>query len=104
MTLRGGSSTVLAGGRQTTDVINNTHIERDLRTFLDQNFPLAYPRSLDRNESLFEAGLIDSTGVLELVDFIEDRYDIQIRDDELLPDNLDSIDCLVAFITRKQRE
>lgn len=48
--------------------------------------------------------MIDSTGVLELVGYLEDNFGIRIRDDELLPENLDTIDNVVAFVTRKQQE
>jgi acyl carrier protein len=48
--------------------------------------------------------VIDSTGVLELVGYLEDTFGIRIRDDELLPENLDTIDNVVAFVTRKQQE
>jgi acyl carrier protein len=48
--------------------------------------------------------VIDSTGVLELVGYLEDAFGIRIRDDELLPENLDTIDSIVRFVTRKQQE
>ncbi|MEZ4362748.1 MAG: acyl carrier protein [Kofleriaceae bacterium] len=52
--------------------------------------------------SFLETGLVDSTGVLEIVSFIEERYGISVADDELTPQNLDSVANLAAFITRKQ--
>lgn len=51
--------------------------------------------------SLYEKGIIDSTGILELVDFIEERFEIKIDDEELVPDNLDSIKKITMFILRK---
>lgn len=48
--------------------------------------------------------MIDSTGVLELVGYLEEAFDIRISDDELLPENLDTIDNVVRFVTRKQQE
>jgi len=53
------------------------------------------------NDSFINKGVIDSTGVLELVMHLEETYRIQVKDDELVPENLDSIDNLVAFISRK---
>jgi acyl carrier protein len=53
------------------------------------------------DESLLENGVVDSTGVLELIDFLEGTFHIKIMDDELIPDNLDSINKVVAFIERK---
>ena len=46
--------------------------------------------------------MIDSTGVLELVGFLEEAFDLRIRDDELVPENLDSIDNIVQFVTNKR--
>lgn len=80
-------------------------MERDIREFLVANYFLGdNPSGLRGDASLIEAGLIDSTGVLELVGFLEERFDVRIMDDELLPENLDSIDNIVAFVNRKQAE
>ena len=79
-----------------------TTIERDVRAFLTQNFPLADEGSdLGGDDSLIEAGVIDSTGVLELIEYLESNYDIQISDEEVLPDNLDSIARISRFVTAK---
>lgn len=79
-------------------------MERDVREFLAANYFLGEdPEGLDASASLIEAGLIDSTGVLELVGFLEERFDIRITNEELLPENLDSIDNIVAFVERKQK-
>jgi len=51
--------------------------------------------------SLLESGIIDSTGVLELVMFIEEKYSIKIEDEELIPENLDSIDNIIKFLKTK---
>lgn len=53
------------------------------------------------DDSFLELGLIDSTGILELVSFIEESFGITIDDDELTPDNLDSINKIIGFITKK---
>lgn len=58
--------------------------------------------ALQDNESFLDGGIIDSTGVMEIILFIEDTFGIKVNDDEMLPANLDSVDNLVAFITRKQ--
>jgi acyl carrier protein len=57
--------------------------------------------SLTNDDSFMEQGIVDSTGVLELVAFIEGKYGIKIKNDELVPDNLDSINKLIRFIDRK---
>ena len=77
-------------------------LERDVRRFLADNFPLGKDAAeLSGTDSLLEAGVIDSTGVLELVGFLEDHYSISILDEELLPENLDSLDTIVRFLQRK---
>lgn len=82
----------------------NTHsVERDIREFLAANYFLGEdPSALPGDSSLIEAGLIDSTGVLELVGFLEERFDLRITNEELLPENLDSIDNIVAFVEQKR--
>jgi acyl carrier protein len=59
-------------------------------------------RTLPGDASLIEAGIIDSTGVLELVGFLERTYGLRIADDELVPENLDSIDRVVRFVESKR--
>jgi acyl carrier protein len=80
-------------------------IEQAIRDFLATNFFLGDdPAGLAGSASLIEAGVIDSTGVLELVGFLEEHFEIRIQDDELVPENLDTIDNVVGFVTRKQQE
>ncbi len=55
----------------------------------------------DDSDSFMEKGIVDSTGVLELTSFVEEQYNIEIEDEEIIPENLDSINNLVGFITRK---
>jgi acyl carrier protein len=78
-------------------------MEPELRSFLAENFLLGDEfRGLPGSASLIEAGIIDSTGVLELVGFLEETYDIEITDSELVPENLDSIDKVVGFVNAKR--
>jgi acyl carrier protein len=77
-------------------------ISATLRDFICQNFLFGQPFTLSDEDSLLEHGLIDSTGIMELVAFLEQRYAIAIADDELVPENLDSIDNLVCFLHSKQ--
>jgi acyl carrier protein len=80
-------------------------IEHLLREFINDNFLFGQGTDgLTREDSFLEQGIIDSTGVLELVTFIEDRFVIKIADSELVPENLDSIDSLERFIERKLDE
>ena len=80
-------------------------IETDVRGFVTDNFLFGRKNvSLSGDDSLLEQGLIDSTGVLELVSFIENKFEIKVEDDDLVPDNLDSINRLIAFIEAKLEE
>jgi len=73
-----------------------------LRTFIVSNFLFGQDREdLTSDESFIDSGIVDSTGVLELVEFIESRYGIRVEDRELIPDNLDSLRQLEAFVRRK---
>ena len=77
-------------------------IEQEVRQFLRDNFPLSGDGvTLDREDSLIEVGVIDSTGVLELIGFIEERYEVEIADEEVLPENLDSIANITRFVGTK---
>jgi acyl carrier protein len=79
-------------------------MEQSIRRFLGQNFMLGdEAAALPASGSLIEAGVIDSTGVLELVDYLEQTYAIRIADEELVPENLDSIANIVRYVHSKQQ-
>lgn len=78
-------------------------VEKILRNYILQNFLFTDDDSvLSNSDSFLEKGIIDSTGILELITFIEEEIDIKVEDEEMVPENLDSIDNLVAFIAKKQ--
>lgn len=79
------------------------NVEQELRRFITDNFPFGQVGGLSNDDSFLEQGIIDSTGVLELVAFLEETYDIKVEDDELIPDNLDSINRLARFLERKRQ-
>ena len=79
---------------------NNTTI----RAFIIENFLFEEDDGLKKDTSFLENGIIDSTGVLELVMFIEETYDISVDDDEIVPENLDSISNITKYIQRKQEQ
>lgn len=73
-----------------------------LRLFVLDTFPAASLASgFDDSMSFLDTGLIDSTGVLELVDFLEEQFDIEVEDSELVPKNLDSINNLCRYLESK---
>ena len=77
-------------------------LAEELRQFVVDNFLFGRDNGKFGDDSSFmDTGVIDSTGVLELVGFVEDKYGIKIEDDELIPENLDSIDNLSRFIQAK---
>jgi acyl carrier protein len=76
---------------------------QELRTFIVNNFMFGQNGdSLADDQSFLETGVIDSTGVLELIAFLEQQYAIKVEDNEVVPANLDSIGQLDAFLTRKR--
>ncbi len=78
-------------------------IEDGVRRFIEENFLFGKEgAALGANDSLLETGVIDSTGVLELIAHLEEVFGIEVLDDELIPENLDSIRNLVGFVERKQ--
>ena len=79
-----------------------SQIETTIRQFIADNFLFRDDRTaLDDDESLLDAGLIDSTGVLELVGFLESQFSIQLSDEDIVPANLDSVRAIVSFVIGK---
>jgi acyl carrier protein len=72
-----------------------------LREFVTKNFYLADPGSFDDASSFLDRGVIDSTGVLELVTFVEDEYGITVVDEEIVPANFDTVNALAGFVAYK---
>ncbi len=73
-----------------------------VRDFIKTNFYAANATKMTDDASLLDLGIIDSTGILEVVSFIEGEFAITVEDHEMLPDNLDSVDKITAFIGRKK--
>lgn len=88
--------------RETPDV---SQFAEPIRSFILNSFLFGqsdFP--LGGDDSLLEEGIMDSTGVLELISFLEQQFGIQVEDRELVPENLDSLNRLTAFVQRKQTE
>lgn len=81
--------------------MKNLQLKSDIRNFIVENFLYGKRDGLEDDVSFLEKGLIDSTGVLELVAFVEEKYGISVDDEELIPENFDSINRLSDFIIRK---
>jgi len=77
--------------------------EDKIRGYILENFLFTDDQSaLSNSDSFLEKGLVDSTGILEIITFIEDDFNLSIDDEEMVPENLDSVDNIIAFITKKQ--
>ncbi len=73
-----------------------------LRQYIDENFLFGVDTDYGDDDSLMDNSIIDSTGVLELIAHLESRYGCKVGDEDLVPENLDSINSLEKFIVRKQ--
>ena len=80
----------------------NEAIQPNIRSFILKAFPPARKKALDDDLLLLESGVVDSLGVLDVVAFLERTYEIQVVDDELVPENFGSIRRLVSFVERKR--
>jgi acyl carrier protein len=72
-----------------------------VRNFVVQNFLFGDAELLEDDTSFMEKGIIDSTGILELVMFLEETYKVKVEDDELVPENLDSLENINRFLASK---
>ena len=73
-----------------------------IRQFIIENFLFEENPTMKEDTSFLESGIIDSTGILELVSFLEEKFGISVADEELVPENLDSIGNVVAYLGRKK--
>jgi acyl carrier protein len=76
----------------------------EIRDFVVTNFLFGDASSLQDDTSFLERGIVDSTGMLELIMFLEQTYNIKIEPEEMLPENLDSVNKVVQFLGRKQEK
>jgi acyl carrier protein len=78
-------------------------VREEIKSFIVNNFMMGRnPEDLTDSDSLLDKGIIDSTGVLELVGFIEEKFNVQVQDEELVPENLDSVNNLITYIQKKK--
>lgn len=75
--------------------------QEKIRSFILKNFYVANASDLVDSASLLDSGIVDSTGVLEVIMFIEEEFKLKVADAEMIPANLDSVDNIVAFVKRK---
>ena len=76
--------------------------EKRIRGYIVENFLLGDDQGLEVSQSLVDSGVVDSTGVIELVAFLEETFGIDVADEDLIPEHLDTIANIAAFVQRKQ--
>lgn len=78
-------------------------LEKKIKGYILENYLFTDdPSQLASEDSLLEKGIIDSTGILEVIFFLEEEFGVVVEDDEMVPENLDSVANLVAFVERKR--
>ena len=75
--------------------------KQKVRDFVTTNFYVPDSIKLADESSLLESGIVDSTGMLEVIAFVEDSFSVKVEDEEMVPENLDSIDNITSFIAKK---
>jgi acyl carrier protein len=82
--------------------MSEQHIQTTVRAFIVESYLFGEDDpDLTEDTSLLESGVVDSTGILELVSFIESTYGFRLPDEDMLPENLDSIDRIAAYVSRR---
>jgi len=81
--------------------MSDDQIKPKIKTFIFEKFPLARRQQLKDGDPLLESGILDSLGVLDLVHFAEQEFSIHIADEELTPENFQSVDCISRFVRSK---
>lgn len=77
-------------------------IRQKIKGFIQENFMFGLKEGGIRNDASFlESGMIDSTGILEIVNYLEEEFGIKVLDEEIVPDNLDSVDLISGYVHRK---
>lgn len=83
------------------DVVDVDMLRAQVRDFIQQNFLFDDGSRLDDNAPLVEGGILDATGVVELVLFLEETYGIAIAESELEPEHFATVDAIVGFVAGK---
>ncbi len=84
-----------------TILLSETDTKAKIRVYIVENLLLGDARGLEDDVSLLETGILDSTGAVELVQFIESEFGVTIEDREITADNLDSVDRICTFVRHK---
>jgi acyl carrier protein len=86
-----------------TKAVEPMSYKQKIRNYILENYLFTTDDSaLGSDDSFLEKGILDSTGILEVIYFLEEEFGIKIADEEMIPENLDSVDNICAFIERKK--
>ena len=77
------------------------NVNSNVRQFVFKKFPLARKQQVKDSDALLESGMLDSQGVLEVVEFIEQKFSISVADEDLVPENFQTIARISAFVQSK---
>ncbi|MCC5858727.1 MAG: acyl carrier protein [Ectothiorhodospiraceae bacterium] len=78
-------------------------LEQKIKGYILENYLFTDdPSALASDDSLLDRGIVDSTGILEVIMFLEEEFGVSVEDEEMVPENLDSVRNLVAFVQRKR--
>ena len=81
--------------------MQTTDVQSEIYQFIVNNFMFGQADGLRNDESLLQRGVIDSTGVLELVSYLQDNFNITVEDSEIVPANLETVQGIVAYVGKK---
>ena len=81
--------------------MQTTDVQSEIYQFIVNNFMFGQADGLRNDESLLQRGVIDSTGVLELVSYLQDNFNITVEDNEIVPANLETVQGIVAYVGKK---
>jgi acyl carrier protein len=80
-------------------------VKDKIRSYILENYLFSDDQNeLADNDSFLDKGIIDSTGILEVIYFLEGEFGVTVEDDEMIPENLDSVDNLISFIEKKKKK
>ncbi len=78
-------------------------IEKKIRTYILENYLFtSSDDALENSSSFLEEGIVDSTGIIELISFLQKEFSIAVKDDEMIPENLDSVNNIVTYVVSKR--
>jgi acyl carrier protein len=77
-------------------------VETAIRRFILDRFPIARPRDISNHDLLLEKGILDSLGILDVVTFVESEFNVAVDDEDLLPENFESIHAMTGFVQAKK--